>query len=186
MNEDTQMDRNACEKRLRRYSRIAEWLSVVGMFVVGAGCAYLLTDHNALLAYLQRDVPATVIVTPSQPVLWTAYAVALIPAAIFLLALWETRRFFALIGTRPIFDSAASRSLMRLGYMTIAICVSQIVVRTTVVLLMTSANPPGQRQLAIGIGSTDIAALIIGFLFFTFALVMQEASRLARENQEFV
>jgi len=111
---------------------------------------------------------------------------SLIPVAIFVAAMWEVRRLFRLLGKSRVLDPAVPRLLVRLGRLAVAAAVAGIVVRTLVVLVMTSSNPPGQKHLVIGIGSNEFASLIIGLLLFAFALVVQESLRIVDENRSFV
>jgi Protein of unknown function (DUF2975) len=172
-------------RNLRRIARFAEWTALAGLALVLAYCAYLTIDRGELLAFLKKDAPL-VAVEPSDAMLTLAYVISLGPVAIFAAAMWEARRFFRLFGKVQIFDPAAPRLLVRLGGLAIAGAVTAIVTRTLVVLAMTSANPPGQKQLLIGIGSGEIASVIVGLLFFAFSLVMREALRLEAENRSFL
>lgn len=171
--------------RLGRLSRVARRLNILGMLLISGYCVFLLVDREALLAYLRRDVPGEFVI-PADSALWAAYALSLVPAGILIAALWQAQRFFSLLGQAHIFDLAVPRILLRLSGLAIAVAVAEIVVRTLVVLLMTSANPPGQHQVLLGISSTDIGALIGGFLFRAFALMMVEAVSLDDENRSFV
>lgn len=178
-------DIEARRRKLHRLSRFAEQLALAGIALVVIYCGYLLFDHDALLSYLRRNVSETIVV-PSNDRLWLAYGLSLIPAGVFVVTMWETRRFFVLLGNSRLFDRGAPRVLVRLGYLAITIATVEIIVHTLVVLVMTSANPPGHRLLVIGISSTDLASLIVGLLFLAFALVMQETLRLEDENRSFV
>ena len=133
-------------------ARLAEALAIVGILMVVAYCAYFLFDRPALLGYLRREAPGALVV-PSDGQLWLAYGLSLIPAGAFVAAMWEARRFFALIGKAALFDRSIPRILVRLGGLAIFIAAAQIVVRTLVVLVMTSANPADTRQLVISASS---------------------------------
>lgn len=172
-------------QRLRRLSNLAGRLALAGTALAIVYSVYLLFDRDALLTYLRRDVPGTFVVPPDDH-LWLAYGLSLIPAVAFAAAMWEARRLFILIGKARIFDPAVPSVLIRLGRLAIVIATSEIIVRTLVILVMTSANPPGQRQLVIGISTTDFASLIVGLLFFVFALVMQEALIIESEYRSIV
>lgn len=172
-------------RKLRRIARVAEWISLGGMALVGTYSAYMWGDQAALTAYLQRDVPG-IIGVPSGGSLILAYLVSLVPAVIFVAALWEARGFFRILGATEIFDPAAPSRLVRLGVLAIAAAVAGIVVRLVVGLVMSSADPAGPRQLVIAISSSEISSLIVGLLLFAFALVMREAVSVAAENRSFV
>jgi hypothetical protein len=168
-------------RTLRRISRAAECITLGGMVLVGTYSAYLGTDQDALTAYLQRDIPG--IAVPSGGSLILAYLLSLVPALIFIAALWEARGLFRLLGVTQIIDPAAPRRLVRLGILAIAASAAGIVVRLLLGLVMSSVGP---RQLVISISSSEISALIVGLLLLAFALVMREAVSVAEENRGFV
>ena len=171
--------------KLRRIAHVAEWVALGGMALVVAYSAYLWSNETALTAYLQRDIPG-ITIAPGGGAVILAGVVSLMPVAIFVAAMWAVRSLFLLFGRSQIFDPAAPRLLVRLGGLAIAAAVAGIVVRTLVILIMTSANPPGQRQLVIEIGSNEISSLVAGLLFLAFALVVQESLRIQDENRSFV
>jgi hypothetical protein len=172
-------------RKLRRIARVAEWISLGGIALVGTYSAYLWSDQAALTAHLQRDVPGIVGV-PTGGSLILAYLASLGPAAIFVVALWEARGVFRLLGATEFFDPAAPPRLVRLGVLAVAASVAGMVVRLVVGLVMSSADPAGPRQLVIAISSSEISALIVGLLLLAFALVMREAVSVAAENRSFV
>jgi len=173
------------QRKLRQISRTAEWIALCGIALIVSYIAYLWWDQAALTAFLERDVPG--VATPvSHEATVLAYALSFIPCVIFVVAMWEARQLFHQFGADRIFCPATPRHLVRLGALAIMAALAGIIVRTLVVLLMTSSNPLGQQQLVIGVGSNEIAALVAGLLFLAFALVMQEALRIENENQGFV
>lgn len=93
---------------------------------------------------------------------------------------------FHLIGDGFLLDQDCQKSMVRLGRLAIASAVLGIVARTLILVLMTSNNPPGQKMLSIGIGSGEISSLIIGLLFFIFALVVKETASIAEENRSII
>jgi hypothetical protein len=48
------------------------------------------------------------------------------------------------------------------------------------------ANPPGQKHLVIGLGSTDYLGLIVALTLLAIATVMRQAVGAAEENRGFV
>jgi hypothetical protein len=109
-----------------------------------------------------------------------ASATASVPTILYTLALWQAMKLFRLYRTGQIFVPAVPAILVRLGYLVLAAAAAGVITRTLVVLLLTMGNPPGQRQLAVGIGTEDILSLIIGLL------VAKEAQRFVDENKGFI
>jgi hypothetical protein len=178
-------DRNVQQQRLRHISRVAEWIALGAIVLVVAYCLYLWWDEEAQMAFLNKDVPGLSF-PPSAAVTRLAFWLNLIPPAIFAIAMWEARQLFRLFGTGHVFGPATPRHLVRLGVLAIAAAAAGMVVRTLVVLLMTSADLPGHQQLVLGIGSNELAALVAGLLFLAFALIMQEALLINDDNASIV
>lgn len=170
-------------RRLRTIARIAEWVAVAAILAVLGYVAFLVLAPDALEAALRREVPG-VVVRPSGAALTFAGVIHLVLAAIFVAAMWSARSLFRLFGQAATpFHPAAPALLMRIGLLAIASAVAGIAGRTMIALLMTSANPPGQRELVLGISSGEITALMIGFLMFAFALIMHEGIRLDEDSR---
>jgi Protein of unknown function (DUF2975) len=171
--------------RLKRISRIGEWICIAAMVLLAGYCAFLIADPAEGIAVLQREIPGQHIL-PDNTVLLIAGLVALVPVLLFLYALWQARNLFRLIGRGEFLSSASQTLMLRLARMAVALSIVTVVARSLVVVLMTSANPPGQKMLIIGIGSGEIASVIIAVLFFTFALLMKESAAIHAENQSII
>jgi len=172
-------------RKLRLIAHVAEWVALGGMALVVAYSAYLWSNPIALTTYLQRDVPGLTIAPDGSAVI-LAGLLNVIPTAIFVAAMWVARSLFRVLGKSQFLDPAAPHLLVRLGGLAIAAAGAGVVVRTLVVLIMTSAHPPGQRHLVIAIGSSEISALVAGLLFLAFALMVQESLRIEDENRSIV
>jgi hypothetical protein len=83
-------------------------------------------------------------------------------------------------------DPTIPTILLHLGVLAAAAGAAGVLARTLVILFLTLGNPPGQRTVAIGIGTQDIMCLIVGLLLYAFAFVMKESRRIADENESFV
>lgn len=173
------------QRKLRQISRVAEWIALSGIALIVTYSAYLCWDRAALTDLLERDVPG-VAIPASYGATAFACGLSFIPCVIFVVAMWEARQLFRLLGANHIFSPATPRHLVRLGALAFMAAVAGIIVRTLVVLLLTSSNPSGERHLVIGVGSNEIAALVAGLLFLAFALVMQEALRIENDNRSIV
>lgn len=117
---------------------------------------------------------------------WGFWALLALPLLLFLAGLWQVRRLFESYARGQIFTLAAARTIRRAGVIALAIVPVQILVNTLSVLLLTAANPPGQRQLAIGVSSTELAVVVIGMTLIVMGWVMGEAVRISDENSQFV
>ena len=172
-------------RRLRRLSAIAKGLALGSIALVVGYCAYLVVDPAALITFLQKDVPGTSVV-PATGWLALAGGLSFAPIAVFVAAMWQAFGLFHHIGRAHSFDARAQRYLVTLGELAIAAAVLGVVVRTLVVLIMTSANPFGERHLVIGIGSNEMTALMVSCLLYAFAQLVQEFQRVNDENRSFI
>lgn len=171
--------------KITRIAKFAEWASIGGiLLLVGAG-VYQLFDRSQLARFYPRDQSVDLGGVP-EVALVIASATALIPAILYILALWQAMKLFGLYRTGQIFVPAAPAILVRLGYLALAAAAAGVVARTLVVLFLTLGNPPGQRQIVVGIGTEEILSLIVGLLVCAFSLVVEEAQRFADENKGFI
>lgn len=171
--------------KLKNMARTAAWIAVIGMVLVGGSCVYLALHPDLVVENLQQGtLPNSNL--PSDTVLLIAAAVAFSPIALFLIAIWEARTMFQLIGDGFLLDSSCQKSMVRLGRLAIASAVLSTFARTLILVLMTSNNPPGQKMLSIGIGSSEVSSIIVGLLIFIFALVVKETAIISEENRSFI
>ncbi len=172
-------------RSITRIARVAEWLAIGAMVMIGAFGAFLWFDQDRLYEFISQDVPG-VITPPTSMAQLVARLVATLPAILLVMTLWQARNLFALYRRKRVFDAAIPIILIRMGYLSITAATLGIFARTAVILLLTSSNPPGHGQLSFGVSSGEIMALIAGLLLLAFSLVMQETRRIAEENESFV
>ncbi len=171
--------------RLKRIAAYGEWICLAALLLVGGYCLFLAVQPEEALAVLQRGIPGPVS-RPSSGILYTAELVALLPLLAFLYALWLTRKLFRLIGDGQFLSELAQRLMTRVGTLAVIFSLLSILCHTAVVLLMTSANPPGQKMLVIEIDSGQISSVLIAVLFFTFALLIKESAVIHEDNQSII
>ena len=170
---------------LKRLARLGQTICLASaLIILGTGIHLALSPFEAV--NLLRAANSGVANLPESPVLLAAAATASLPVLLFLYCLFLLWKLFGLAGQRKLYDSDGQSILVRLGALAMITAVLGVVVRMVVALLMTSANPPGQKQLMLAIGSGEIVSLLLGILFFIFSRVLQEASALDRENKSFV
>jgi Protein of unknown function (DUF2975) len=171
--------------RLERISRYGEWICLLGILLVGGYSFYLAVQPADAVAVLLRGIPGQINL-PSNTMLILAGLVALLPALLFIYALWRAHTLFGLIGTGHFLSEKSQWLMVHLGRLAIILAALGIVTHSLVVLIMTSANPPGQQVLMFEIDSGTISSVIIAVLFFTFSLLMKETAAIAEENKSFI
>lgn len=107
-------------------------------------------------------------------------------SAVLLFALWQIWSLFGFYRRGEIFKSGPAVHLKRLGVALMLNAVAQPLATTLAVLALTLGNPPGTRQLVVGLSFEHFTSLFFGLVLLVIGIVMQEAARLAQENAEFV
>jgi Protein of unknown function (DUF2975) len=171
--------------RLLRISRYGEWICLLGIFLVGGYAMFLVAQPAEAIAVLQRGILAQPNL-PSDQTIMLAGAVALLPVVIFIYALWRAYGLFGLIGSGYFLSEKSQWLMLHLGRLAIVLAVLSFVTRSLVVLLMTSANQPGQRLLTIEIDSGQISSVIVAVLLFTFSHLLKEMASIEEENRNII
>lgn len=187
MNSPIADSESASMRRLRRISRgmeLACWLLLV---VLPLALAYYWTmAGEAELAAHARLSPQAV----QGPITgWqrTASGVVMaIPLGLLLAGVWQARRCFAMFARGQVFTRQATVLLGRFaGWVAWAALASMLAGGVGSVLL-TWHNPPGQRQLALGISSDHVFTLFFAGTVWLLAAVIAQGRSLAEENEGFV
>lgn len=113
-------------------------------------------------------------------------AVSLLPVGVGLYALWQLWRLFAEYGAGRVFGREAQSRLKRFAWALLAAALLAPLVRAAMSVVLTLGNPPGQRQLVIGLSWDDYLAVLLAVVLIAIATVMAEAVRVAEENEGFV
>ena len=172
-------------EKISRLCRSAEMITLAAIAVIILYGAYLVFDPSALPAVLSAGTPGLVSTPPGWAVAVAAALLALL-AGIFIAGMWEVRRLFRLLASGSLGDAAFGRVLRKLGWLAITGGIASILIRTATALLMSVANPPGQKILLIEISSGQIASLIMGLLFFMFTHVFAEVARIDEDNKSII
>lgn len=176
--------------RARFLARAAEILALVAsVAVVGALVliAIVMTTLPAERAELlgdlfERDAAAAA----SAPFAGAAVAVSVIPAALIIYALLQVRRLLAGYRQGEIFSPGAAQRLGRIGWSIIAL--APLTVLTEVIGRALVAYDPatGAGSFEVSVGDGEIVALILGALLVVIGRVLDEAARIAEENDAFI
>jgi hypothetical protein len=125
-------------------------------------------------------------VTIDSRALWL-YAGAHAPSiAVALFMLWQLWRLFGAYRRGEVFSRPALQHLRRFSIGVLLQAALEPLTRTACILAVTIGNPPGQRQLVIGLSSDDYERVLIGAVLLAIASVMAEAVRVAEDHAGFV
>ncbi|MGM9426173.1 DUF2975 domain-containing protein [Hydrogenophaga sp. MI9] len=175
---------------LQRVRRISRWMvAACWALLVGLPLAlvfYWATASDAMLAS-HANLPPPLIQGPLAP--WqrvAAGAVMGVPLALLLAGVWQARRCFAMFAQGQVFTLQATVLLRRFAGWVAWAALAALLSGAVTSVLLTLHNPPGQRQLAIGIGSDHVFTLFFAGLVWLMAAVIGEGQTLAEENEGFV
>jgi len=158
-----------------------------------------------VLAALPLALVAVVAAIPFSPAAWTllrgampipasagsgqviaALLVGMIGPVVLWLTLNEMRKLFAAYSAGDVFSSANATIIRRIGFGFVALAVVPLFTRPLQTVMLTMANPPGQRSIAISIETDMIFFAIAGGLIMLIGWAMSEAAAIAAENRAFV
>jgi hypothetical protein len=114
------------------------------------------------------------------------FAISAPSIALGLFMLFQAWRLFGAYGRGQVFGPAAIGSIRKLAWALIGTALLRPATATATVLYLTWHNPPGQRQLALGVSWEDYLCGLFGGLLIAMAWAMTEAGRIERDNAGFI
>ncbi len=112
------------------------------------------------------------------------FLVTMVSASVVIVGALHLMRLFDLYGKGSIFRDANVQCYKHLSRILIWWFAARIVERTLLGIALTLHNPPGQRMLTLGVSSSDLGILLIGFILSIITWVMEEGQRL-QEDQDY-
>lgn len=174
-------------QRLRRISRWMVFACTALLIVLPlALAAYWAVASESQLAS-HANLSAQAILAPIA--LWQRVAAGLVtavPLALLLAGVWQARRCFEMFARGEVFTRQATTRLRRFAGWVAWAALAALLTGAATSVLLTLHNPPGMRQLAIGIGSNHIFTLFFAGLVWLMAAVIAQGQSLAEENEGFV
>jgi len=174
--------------RIERLSAAGQWVTTLGLGVVAA----LVLTGGYLLAFepaqFDRAV-ASVLVPDKVQVRFSAGlrgAVFLILLPVIALAVFwllRARRLFIVFRRGEILTEETALLFVQIGWALVALMPVSIVIRTLGGLLATLNAGVGNRQLAIGLGSEQLMALVLGLLLVVVGRILKEATRISDDHR---
>lgn len=173
--------------RIKRWSQI---LSITCLFLIIA-LPIVVATYWALadVKTLARGVNLTLGTGQQALQSWQRLAGGLIAEAsyaLLLVGLWQARKCFRRFAAGQIFTSETVACLRRFAAWVAASVAAGMLGNTAISVLITMLNPPGMRQLVVGIGSEQIFALLFAGIVWLMAAVMTQGQLLAEENATYI
>jgi hypothetical protein len=174
--------------KLRTLVLIVRGLTLIGVAMVVLLPLWFWQSPEAVralghqLAGLARD---TSIVVDVNTLRWGAL-LSTVPIGLALASLWHLWRLFGEYAQQRVFSRTALHHLRRFATWSLVAAVAAPLIRAAGSVLLTMNNPPGQRMLVVNLSWHDYLGVLFGVVFWSIAMVMSEAVRVAEENESFV
>jgi len=177
-----------------RFKRFAFFLSLgcvvaaIGVPIVTARVWFVMPAPELFLQILRRAPvdPETLAAWFDWPARASGFVLTMIPGGFSIAALLYARRCLSLFAGGVRFDRRVVGALRGFSGMTALSTVAGLIIHAPVTALLTFYRGPGNREIALGIGSDQIYQLFFAATVWLIATVMAEAVEIARENSEFV
>jgi hypothetical protein len=182
----TPAGRHLASRSLQRLGLLVRALVALGALVLATVPPWLWLSADWLQQHARQNLGIIGPVTVDTRAQWLTAAAGLPGLAVGFFLLWQLWLLFGEYGQGQVFSRRAVRCLRRFALGVLAMGLMAPLARTASILALTVGNPPGQRQLVLGISSDDYLHVLLGAVLLAIAMVMVEAARVAQENAEFV
>jgi len=114
------------------------------------------------------------------------WGLAALVAAPGLVALATMAGLFGAFARGEVFTDFAARAIRRVGLMLVVGAVLKVVAGAARSVVVTYTNPPGERMLAVSVGSEEALLVLLGGLLVVIGQAMAEAARMEREMRAII
>ena len=111
-------------------------------------------------------------------------AAAVMAVAIYVLL--QAHRLFAIYLAGDLLSVAAAVQISRIGKGALLLAIASVLAHPVLTVLLTSANPAGQRAVSVALSSNDASLLLLAGLLTVIGRALREAAAVAAENKAFV
>lgn len=174
-------------KRVRRLAGVLYYGTLVVMAVVVFGSIATLAMAYPTQAMLQQNFPSLA-VSPdiTDRLIMASVAFSLVPAVVWVWTLLQMRQLFGCYKTGAVLTDRSARLIQRIGVGFMGIALVQLALFPVQGIILTWANPVGERALSIGVNSDTLGFLIAAGLMTVIGWAMGEAAQVDAENKGFV
>ena len=185
------MDRLSRIRTVSRIVRHLAWLPIVGIpaFLAlfwattgSAGMDWWWAGNRPGLPMPAGFDPANM--TPALRLL--AFLASMITAGLVVYVFWQVRLLFGLYGHGAIFTPDNARILRCIAWAVILNAPASVLKGMVMSVLLSWNSGPGQRELAVSLGTGELFALFAGVILLVISWVMGQAQAVWEENRQFV
>lgn len=177
-------------ERVRRLGRRLRWLVTAMLAIVVAvslgGLWQVVADPAAIAPFAARQYDFAAPLRSSGLSVAALVAIFALQAVPIVAALAALRCAFAQIAGGEMIGADTARWLRRAGWAFMANAAVMLASKPLVSLALSIDMPPGQRFLAIGVGTPELLALLVSGVLVMFGHLMAVATEIQDENRRFV
>ena len=175
---------------LDRVSSLAKWLHIATLFYmvvlpIGIMVSLVLSPVDVETAQA-RIVSVAVSQDATQVQLWTAVLLQFLPVAVLLWTLNQMRLLFLSYQRKDVLTDQCARLMQRIGFGFLALAIVPFVLIPVQSVLLSWANPAGQRSLTVSLSTDMLGFALAAGLLIVIGWAMRDASDVAAENRAFV
>lgn len=162
-------------------------LCTIWLVLLPAGALYLLLDINRFASIAAMNL--------RQPIQWHSvtsaqwyglWVLTVLYAAIGYAAVFYLRRAFGSFARGAWFDVHNSRNLRRFALLMIGQGLAKPVHFAIASVLLSIKHPPGEKVLAVSLGSGELILITTGLIMWVLADLLVEGMKADAENRQFV
>ncbi len=112
--------------------------------------------------------------------------VNLLHVAILAFALWSARALLLRFAAGEVFEIETGALLRRFGKALLLYAALIPLVNSATLLIVTLANPAGERALGFGLGSEEITLALVSVVILVTGSVLADAARMAADHRQIV
>ncbi len=132
--------------------------------------------------FIELPVAVAANQTLSYSSLALAFCVSLIPVSVAMFGMVTLTKLFKLYENAIVFAAENVKYVRRLGYILIYWVIASAIFTTLISIVISFANPPGQRMMVAEFQISDLSTLLIGAIVILISWIMEEGRKLEEET----
>lgn len=174
-------------ERVRRFAGYLYVAVIAVMGFVALGTVIGAITNTPTATTLQQNFPhLSVPAHIPQHLIYASFGAGLVPMLAWLWTLDQMRRLFGCYKTGAVLTNQSARFIQRIGVGCMAVALAQMVLIPIQSLILTYANPVGERAISVGLNSDMLGFLIVAGMMTVIGWAMGEAAAAANENKGFI
>lgn len=171
----------------QRLSQLFFWISSAALVLLPVATVSTLILNGgpeAMLSASPLDLPLSSTLPTAR--IWLALGVGMLAAIAMYAALWQAQRLFALGRVGQSLTPAAALAIHRIGVALLIAAALAVLSRPLQTVILSSANPPGERVLSFSLSSADLGLLLAGGLMMMIGAVLKAAVAIAEDHARII